>query len=46
MGKFEVQNLPVQSMLGFNPSIVDAADAVNDVRNDQHLLFGYTSNVI
>jgi len=44
-GKFDVKNIPVKTMSPYDQSVVDAEDAVNDIRKDSPWRFGYKYNV-
>ena len=44
-GKVSLQNIPEKTMSGFNQSIVDSEDIINDALKDRPWRFGYKYDV-
>jgi lysyl endopeptidase len=44
-GKISLQNIPEKTMIGFNKSIIDSEDIINDALKDRPWRFGYKYDV-
>ncbi len=44
-GKLESKNIPNEIMSGYDQAVIDAEDAINDLRKDRPWQFGYKYNV-